>query len=78
MTGRMFRIIMAFRTTTDAMAMEAFCQARGIPGRLIPLPSIISAGCGLCWSAPEEAREAVTGAAGIAGIEPDGIYMMLL
>ena len=31
-------VILTFRTTTDAMAMEAQCAACGIAGRLIPIP----------------------------------------
>ncbi len=42
-------IIIAFKTTTSAMAMEKTCIKQGIPGRIIPLPSMISAGCGLSW-----------------------------
>lgn len=50
------RLITAFYTTHDAMAFEDFCRSRGIPGRLIPLPREISAGCGLAWSAPPESE----------------------
>ena len=43
------------KTTTAAMAMEKKCSEEGIPGRLIPLPGEISAGCGLSWRIlPEE------------------------
>ncbi len=38
------------------MATEECCSRRQLPGRLIPLPSRISSECGLCWSAPPEAR----------------------
>ena len=31
------------------MAMEDYCHEQKIPGRLIPLPQEISAGCGLAW-----------------------------
>ena len=41
--------IVTFFTTTDAMAFERFCLEQGLPGRLIPLPGEISAGCGMCW-----------------------------
>ncbi len=41
--------IITFKTTTAAMAMEDYCKANGLPGRIIPLPGEISAGCGLCW-----------------------------
>ena len=52
MRARERRLIVAFYTTHDAMAFEDFCTEKGAPGRLIPLPREISAGCGLAWSAP--------------------------
>ena len=42
-------LIITFSTTTDAMGMEQFCGRNGLPGRLIPVPREISAGCGLAW-----------------------------
>lgn len=78
MREKTLRVVVAFRTTTDAMAMEAWCAAHGVPGRLIPLPTIISAGCGMCWSAPAEAQRETLDAARAAGIETDGIYQMML
>lgn len=42
-------IVLSFRTTVEAMAWEKHCQSSGIPGRLIPLPRELSAGCGLAW-----------------------------
>lgn len=51
-------MILTFKTTTAAMAMEKKCSEEGIPGRLIPLPGEISAGCGLSWRIlPEEYAE---------------------
>ena len=44
--------IVTFRTTTGAMAMEQRCRASGLPGRLIPVPRAITAGCGRCGAAP--------------------------
>lgn len=41
--------VLSFETTTDAMAMEEYCNKNGIPGRIIPLPPAISAGCGLSF-----------------------------
>lgn len=55
MIQRQNRLVIAFRTTTEAMAMERCCREGGMPGRLIPLPRSISAGCGLAWcAAPED------------------------
>ncbi|MBQ9155353.1 MAG: DUF3343 domain-containing protein [Eubacterium sp.] len=42
-------IIITFKTTTAAMAMEKECKTKEVPGRIIPLPTQISAGCGLSW-----------------------------
>jgi len=72
------RLIVTFRTTTEAMAMEKRCKECGVPGRLIPLPRAISAGCGMCWSAPPESREAVEELLMASGIGADGLYDILL
>ncbi|MEG0368785.1 MAG: DUF3343 domain-containing protein, partial [Hungatella sp.] len=48
------RLVITFHTTTEAMAAEQAFRLAGIPGRLIPVPRQISAGCGLAWSAPAE------------------------
>ena len=50
------KLIITFHTTTDAMAMEAACKACGAEGRLIPVPRVISAGCGLAWCARPESE----------------------
>ena len=72
------RLSGTFRTTTAAMAMEKRCKPCGVPGRLIPLPRAISAGCGMCWSAPLESREAVEELLMASGIGADGLYDILL
>jgi len=41
--------VLSFTTTTDAMAMEQYCKEQKIPGRTIPLPPAISAGCGIAF-----------------------------
>ena len=43
-------VILTFRTTTQAIAFETQCNNHSIPGRLIPIPKEIKAGCGLSWS----------------------------
>lgn len=48
-------IVLSFCTTLEAMEWEKRCLAADVPGRLIPLPREISAGCGLAWRMlPEE------------------------
>ena len=60
MREKQVRIIVTFNTTTGAMAMEKACKAENIPGRLIPVPRQISAGCGLSWLCNKEDREKVS------------------
>lgn len=48
------KLIVTFHTTADAMAMEQICREQKAPGRLIPVPRSISAGCGLAWCADPE------------------------
>ncbi|MDO5299592.1 MAG: DUF3343 domain-containing protein [Clostridia bacterium] len=52
-------LIVAFGTTTMALMMEHMCRAEGMPGRLIPLPREIDAGCGMAWMAEPEEEEAL-------------------
>jgi len=48
-------IVLSFNATVDAIAWEKYCAEVNIPGRLIPLPRELSAGCGLAWRMlPEE------------------------
>ena len=53
------QLVITFSTTTAAMAMEKRAQEMGIFGRLIPLPSEISAGCGLSWKTKPEEKEKI-------------------
>ena len=51
MRKKVMKLVVTFHTTSDAMAMEKICKERSVPGRLIPVPRAISAGCGLSWCA---------------------------
>lgn len=70
--------VVTFRTTAGAMAMEAACKREGLPGRLIPVPRSITAGCGLCWAAPPDAREETEELVIKKHLDVDGIYAMIL
>ncbi|NLT97776.1 MAG: DUF3343 domain-containing protein [Christensenellaceae bacterium] len=78
MRVKQLRLIVTFQTTTAAMAMEKVCAERGVPGRLIPVPREITAGCGMAWSAPPDARDAVEKAAREAGIDTDGWHELMV
>ena len=55
-------LVIAFDTTSQALAAEKLFTASGLPGRMIPIPSQITAGCGLAWKAEPEQRDALCGA----------------
>ncbi len=54
MRSKELKLLITFSTTTGAMAMEDAARKKGFPGRLIPLPEVVRAGCGLAWMAPPE------------------------
>ena len=72
------RCVITFPTTAAAMAMERFCAGAGLPGRLIPVPRSITAGCGVCWCAPVEARETLEQAVMEEHLAISGVYTVLL
>ncbi|WP_298030475.1 DUF3343 domain-containing protein [uncultured Dysosmobacter sp.] len=78
MRERTEKCVVTFRTTAGAMAMECACKAAGVPGRLIPVPRSITAGCGMCWAAPPAAREAVEELVMKQRLDVDGIYAIIL
>ncbi len=78
MIGKAPRLIITFYTTRDAMAFEEYCHSNDIPGRLIPLPGEISAGCGLAWSAPPAEKEELDAVIPISAVKPQGIYEIVI
>ena len=72
------KLIITFHTTTDAMAMEAACKASGAEGRLIPVPRVISAGCGLAWCARPESEADIRALMDRQQIRFQGIHLCLV
>ena len=68
-------LIITFHTTT---AMESLCTEKELPGRLIPVPREITAGCGMSWRAPVENKAELIEAAEQAGIATDGAYEIVI
>lgn len=60
MRQKEWKLVITFRTTADAIAFEKACKTNGKPGRMIPVPREISAGCGLAWSTVPEEKEGMT------------------
>lgn len=74
MRERTPRIVVTFHTTAEAMATERVCKANQLAGKLISAPRALSADCGIAWSAPPDAREAIERAIAQAGIEVAGFH----
>lgn len=65
-------IVVAFARTLDAFAFEDAARERGVPGRLIPLPTGIAATCGLAWKLP--VGEAVSALGPVGQCRRQGVY----
>lgn len=74
MRKKELKLVITFHTTADAMAMEKVCKEKDSPGRLIPVPRAISAGCGLAWCAELENREQLLEVMQAVGIESEEIH----
>lgn len=71
-------LILTFDETTQAMAAERYCMEHHLPGRLIPVPVAITAGCGLAWKAKPEDQLVLCNALTAAGIQWTSAHILLL
>ena len=74
MREKKLQLLLSFKNTVDALEMEQIGQRRGLPGRLIPLPSVISAGCGLAWTTEPENRDITLSVIKEEGLEPSSVH----
>lgn len=72
------KLLITFHTTTAAMAMESMCKKMRLSGRLIPVPGMITADCGLAWCAEPDEESVLTAAMSESGIAYQGIYRCLI
>lgn len=71
-------LILSFNKTTDAMAVEKYCRENNLPGRIIPVPREITAGCGLAWKALPEEEELLLRALEEGSLAWNEKYILLL
>ena len=71
-------LVVTFSATTDAMAMERYCLEHGFPGRLIPIPREIHAGCGLAWKTEPSEKAHFMDALEAAGIRWEAMEILEL
>lgn len=74
MRKREQKIVITFATTTTAIHMEQCCKKKELPGRLIPVPTAITAGCGLAWVIYPFEKESILAMMEKEGIVAEGIY----
>ena len=70
--------ILTFAGTTQAMQMEQYARSHNLPGRTIPVPREITAGCGLAWKTAQEEGRKIQTALDAAGIAYEAAYRVLL
>ena len=70
--------VVTFPTTTAAMKMEKTAGESAFAGRLIPIPSEISAECGLAWKCREQSEEETESFLQEKDLTWSGIYRVLV
>ena len=78
MRKKELKLIVTFHTTADAMAMEKACREKDAPGRLIPVPRSISAGCGMAWCTALEDRGKILQVLKERNIEQEDVHECML
>lgn len=51
------KAVAGFASTQDAFAFESYAREHAVPGRSIPLPGALKAGCGLAWCLPNDSLD---------------------
>ena len=74
MAGGETQCIVTFATTSDAMAVQNASLAGAVPGRMVPVPARISAGCGLAWSVPSGQRDELLAALAREGLAYEAMH----
>lgn len=70
--------VITFHATTEAMAFEDSAKAAGLKGRLIPVPTSITAGCGLAWRDAPENKETLIRFMGDEGLAFEAIHEIVI
>ena len=68
------KTVVTFSSTADAMQMETVAHDKKLPGRIIPVPSEIDAGCGLAWSCERGQTDALLAGIKAYGLACEGVF----
>ncbi len=69
-------LFFSFAATAAAMEAERLCREAGQPGRLVPVPRQITAGCGLAWMTSPEHGDALRAFFEAEGLEYEGAQII--
>lgn len=72
------QLVVTFPNTISAITMEKICKEKDLPGRLIPVPRVISASCGMAWLAPDDSREILEAATTERNLPVEGWYHVMI
>lgn len=72
------KTVITFASTADAMAMDAAAGDNALPGRLVPVPSEIDAGCGFAWAAEAACRARLLARMDELGLAREGVHEVLM
>lgn len=78
MRKKELKLVISFATTTDALEMEKICKDNGVGGRMIPVPRVISAGCGLAWAAEISEKEELVRMMEKYHLQAEGIHECMI
>lgn len=68
------RLVITFKTTSQALAWEKMCKDQGLPGHLIAVPREVTAGCGYAWQAEPADKQVLLDAAEASGRLHEGVF----
>ena len=71
-------LVVTFPTLAVALSCEECCERRGLPGRMIPVPGEVAAGCGLAWKAAAGDRDELVAALDADGVPVEGMTVIEL
>ena len=72
------RLVITFHPPAEALKTAKLAREQGLEGRLIPVPQVLSAGCGLAGSAPPETQAAMETVLERGDIHPQQIIQLII
>lgn len=74
MRKKEIRTIIVFSSTSHAMAFYDICKKENAPGKAVPVPGNVKAGCGMAWCIKPSEREEIIRLINRTNSPYEGIY----